>query len=571
MKRVYKNEKGVITVFVSLLLVSVLSFGTLMIESGRMHSAKAQLGEVGISAATSVLSNYDLNLYQRYGILAYNLDDDTRARFQDHIYFDSDLDADYLGNNVSSLYGIKDTTVTGFYNLTYPSVLKRQIMSKSKYLRSSYAFALNFNNASNLIADFRSKVSRVKNVVSDAIGKTAEAAYVSALANLEAAYVDLRIYDEADQAKLSAGIKNALPTSTGTIKDNIPSDEAEAIQATLDDAKSVVPQYASSIGTISATNDDTESTAEVRIDASSVRANMKSARVNGQGGLAQTAYNTLNAMTNTLGQLCADGEQSKNLLLNSYLAKHCPNRTYIPDGFTGATDAKATDNFVKCYAEYIFGGSAEEIANQESAYWEIFYFRFCDNMNCLIQKYPDIGNSATKVLWAYYESLVDMTLLTDYCTETFVPLTKTRLFLPINNLAAFSNFSRVSDVYDVLKNRFGSVNCTIERKINEVTKTGYSCEGTDYADYTDYVSIALWFVSNADKLTRLSDLIQLEMRYKQSHLYGESVTFRSRDCYTYCKVEINARFRTVLPVISVDSHGDAFSKASLKSIKYVGF
>ena len=60
-----KNSHGVITVFISLMLVSVLSLGTLVVEVARYQSAKTQLAEANISASTSMVANYDVDLYKR--------------------------------------------------------------------------------------------------------------------------------------------------------------------------------------------------------------------------------------------------------------------------------------------------------------------------------------------------------------------------------------------------------------------------------------------------------------------------------------------------------------------------
>ena len=570
MSGVKRKEKGVITVFVSTLLISVLSFGTLFIEAGRLHSAKAQLAEVNISSAESVLSNYDLNLYQRYGILAYNLDNDTKTRFQDYIYFDSDLDANYLGNNATCLYNIKNAELTGFYNLTYPSVLKRQILSKSKYLRSSYSYTMNLGNMANIIAEFRNKADTVNGVLSSS-AQNPEPKYVSALSHVEDAFRDLSIYNEAAQAVLDSNTTNILPSKTGVKKDNIPQSEVEAIQATLDDAKNVIPEYTSYIGGIDAGNEDVESTAKVSINSSSIRSSMKSANVFGSNSLASTAKSTISSMKNILSSLGTGTDGQTNLLLNSYLTKHCPNRAYVPDGFAGAANSNSKDNFVNSYAEYIFGGKASETENQEAAYWQIFYFRFCDNLYCIIKNYSSFGNNASKILWAYYESLIDMNLLTDHSGDVVVPITKTKLFLPINDETKLNYFSRDSYIDDVLKNKLNTLNQEIQMQSNNKAGKYKSCSGVNYAGYSDYISIALWFVSNAEKFTRLSDLIQLEMRYRQAHISSETLSFRSENCFTYCRVETEAQFRTLLPVLSIDDHGEAFSQASFSKVKYVGF
>ena len=566
------KTKGVITVFISLLLMSVLSFGTLVIEAGRYQSAKNQLSEVNISAATSVLSNYDMDLYQRFGILAFTDDNDTKTNFSENVYFDSDLNAGYRGNNATCLYRISDAKMTGFYNLTYPSVLKRQILSKSKYLRSTYSYAVNTNNVNSFLGSFMSKCSTVTPILQSAIsGSNPTGIFSAACSRVESAFTDLKIYDEGCTANLSSSATSILPSKTGTVKDVVPDSEIEAIQATLDDAKTVVPAYSSSIGNVSAVNEDNESTAAVSINYSGIREKMKNQRVTGSGGLADIALNTVSSMQNVLAQLSSGDGAQVNLMVNSYIAKHCANRTYIPNGFSGATDSRATDNFVSACAEYIFCGSGSEKENQEAAYWMIFYMRFVDNLNCISSiRQLSTGSAALKVLLAYYESLIDLELMTSYKNETSVPMTKTSLFLDPSSIVSFNAFTRTCDILDVLKNQIRSVK-TVQKSVGDTQVNCYTVNGSDNAGYSDYIAASLWFVSNADKRMRLSDIIQLEMRYKQAHILGETVSFRSKNYYTYCRVETNATFSTLLPVISINGGGNALSVTSFKSIKYVGF
>lgn len=567
-----KKTQGVITVFISLLLMTVLSFGTLIIEAGRYQSAKNQLSEVNISAASSVLSNYDMDLYQRFGILAFTDDNDTKAAFSENVLFDSDLNADYIGNNATCLYRISDSNMTGFYNLTYPSVLKRQILSKSKYLKSSYSFALNTNNVNEFLGSFISKCGTVQPILNAAVGGTNPSGLVMAACSyVESAFTDLKIYDEGSVANLSASVTSILPSKTGTVKDSVPDSEVEAIQATLDDAKKVVPAYSSSIGNISAVNEDDEDTVSVSMDYSGIREKMKRQQVTGTGGLADIAANIVSAMGNAMSQLSSGDSSQVNLMINSYLAKHCANRTYIPNGYSGATDSRSSENFVSSCAEYIFNGSGSEKDNQEAAYWMIFFLRFVDNMNCIANNaFASSAPAATKVLLGYYESLIDMELMTAYGNSVYVPMTKTGLFLDPSRITAFSSFSRTCDILSVLKNNIGSVK-TVKKTVGESETDCYTVDGTFDAGYSDYIAAALWFVSNSDKLMRFSDLIQIEMRYKQAHVLGETVSFQSKKYYTYCRVKTDATLSTLLPVISVNTDGNAFAGTTFTSTKYVGF
>ena len=132
MHRSLKLEQGVITVLVSSLLAGFLSLGTISLEAGRYQVAKTQLSEASISAATSMIAAYDATLYERYGLLAIDTEAATVERCREYLEFNSDLSAGYIGNNLTQLYKIDSVEMQGVYNLTYPSVVKRQLLSREK-------------------------------------------------------------------------------------------------------------------------------------------------------------------------------------------------------------------------------------------------------------------------------------------------------------------------------------------------------------------------------------------------------------------------------------------------------
>ena len=113
------NSQGVITVLVSLLLVGILSLGTLVLEAGRFQAAKTQLAEASGSASTSMIAAYDSELFARYGLLAIDTERFTTERCMDYLNFNSDLSVGYKGNKVSRMYTIDSVEVEGMYTLQY--------------------------------------------------------------------------------------------------------------------------------------------------------------------------------------------------------------------------------------------------------------------------------------------------------------------------------------------------------------------------------------------------------------------------------------------------------------------
>ena len=128
-----KSIKGAISILLSMVLLTTFSLGSLVMESGRYQSAKAQLDEANLSAALSMLTKFNTELSESYGIFAFSEDDIKESEYYDYLNFNSDLDKDYYGNNISRLYGTPSAEIDAMYNLTNPTIMKRQIMEYSKY------------------------------------------------------------------------------------------------------------------------------------------------------------------------------------------------------------------------------------------------------------------------------------------------------------------------------------------------------------------------------------------------------------------------------------------------------
>jgi len=135
MNKWIKNTSGVITVMVSLLLIPLLSFGTLIMEAGRYVSARQMLADAQITASMSILANYNVYLYERFGVIAINPDAtaaQTKENFITELKYNSD-NVDGVSSS-SKLYNLNsDVTFETIYNLSDYAILKRQILEYSKY------------------------------------------------------------------------------------------------------------------------------------------------------------------------------------------------------------------------------------------------------------------------------------------------------------------------------------------------------------------------------------------------------------------------------------------------------
>lgn len=566
-----KRENGAITIFISLMLVSILSIGSLVLEAGRLQSARTQLNEATVSAETSVISNYDLTLNDRFGIMAFEDDADTKADFNDYLSFNSDLDAEYKGNNVTRLYALAEVEMDGIYNFTYPSVIKRQILSKTKYTKATYDFPINIDTLSSFWPEFRSKCSQAQSLISSLSKGTGSISgdYSSALNAVEKAFSSIYDYDKNCVVVIPDSEVSILPSKTGTITDTIPTEEISRIQSTLDEAKSLVGEYASSIGGVDSGVEEEETSIGITGDYSSTRTEMKKAVTGANyslNNLATMSSDIIGKMSSVSSALGTNDNAETNMLINSYIADTFSNRAYLANGSVNPTrGTKSANNFSAACAEYIFAGNANETVNQQSAYWIIFYIRFVDNIN-LVSKSSGADNR-TKFIWAFYETLVDMEVLTTH--KGLVPLTKTSLFLPMSKASQIaSQFSDMTVVETSLKN-IGSVT-TAERVAGDGNER-LTTNGSGLADYTDYLSLALWFVPNTEKMLRISDLIQLEMRYRQKYVTNETVDFYMKNQNSYCRANVMAVFNSILPVISLSGNDRDMNGIKINAVKFVGY
>lgn len=128
-----KKVKGSISILLSIVLLSIFSLGSLVMEAGRFQSAKMQLSEANESASLSMLAQFNSTLQDRYGILAMDSKQVKEDDYGEYLKFNSDLNKDYYGDNISRLYGTPTYEFESLYNLSNPNILKRQIMENAKY------------------------------------------------------------------------------------------------------------------------------------------------------------------------------------------------------------------------------------------------------------------------------------------------------------------------------------------------------------------------------------------------------------------------------------------------------
>lgn len=155
MKFFYKTN-GVISVFLIIIMLPLLTTAVLLVDGTRYQSAKTMVQEAGDLAAYSTIANYNMSLKDEYGLFAID-DDNMEATFKKYFtetlgYSESEAQdysdkiqalisssvfggGDYKDADFFNMYNfqVSSAKVTPLYPLSNPSVLQNQIVEYSKY------------------------------------------------------------------------------------------------------------------------------------------------------------------------------------------------------------------------------------------------------------------------------------------------------------------------------------------------------------------------------------------------------------------------------------------------------
>ena len=209
----------------------------------------------------------------------------------------------------------------------------------------------------------------------------------------------------------------------------------------------------------------------------------------------------------------------------------------------------------------MFSGKSSETINQQNAYYYIIATRLVSNLYSTITNSSsfDANNAcsvAAHIAWAYYETCADAELLFKY--NAIVPLSKSNMILPINSISSVGSAFSSNDFLAAM------------RSLGILEENEFTIKGYDSTNYRDALAFALWFVPNSQKMLRVADLIQLEMRYKEQHVENSDATFLMSEQNTFCRVKCMGNLNSILPVISLSGSED-IEGTPIQSIKYVGY
>lgn len=576
-------ERGVITVLVAGMLLGMLSLGTLVLEMGRYTAGKTQLSAAADSAASSMIASFDPALYERYGLLSIDKDKFTAERVIEYLKFNSDLSAGYQSNKISTLYSLEGVEFSGLYNLTYPALLKRQLLSQAKYRIVPENNTINLYNIRQILDELADKCNSVENEMlriqnrgnnpqpgGDSTVQMALAALLKTFCP-EGSSVQV---NKAFDVVLSNASVALLPGTTGTVESFDTTADQEKIANTVLDAIDEIGENITAYDAYTAyeetdvSNNDFENlrgfSAYVdKYHNGTIQVGQNDGTFSAPKALAQKVSQITAGIRAGIATLTPGWEE--NLLLNTYLSNFFSNRTRRAVSYMGPLEtqdfAAGADNltFYSACTEYLLGGSADEQENQKAAMQVMMSIRMIYNLYLIMNQssyQPENPWSvSTHLTWAYYETVADLWLQSLY--DISVPLNKERPIIPMNDpskvVAAFASGDFAEGM-----NKLGWYNGTT-----------FEIPGEKFY-YTDSLALSLWFVPNSVKLLRTADLIQLEMRYKEQHLDGGVASFLMSEQNTYCRISVTAKLKSMLPIIPLGGT-DSIDSIPFQTIRYAGY
>ena len=125
---VIKGTKGVISIFLAILMVPFTTLAGALLTAARVNSASTIYDEMMSNAADSTLADWDSFLKDRFGLLAVNQDSENADYVNDTFKSYLEKNSDVLSNTFFNI----SSNATGLYSLADTDILKYQILEYSK-------------------------------------------------------------------------------------------------------------------------------------------------------------------------------------------------------------------------------------------------------------------------------------------------------------------------------------------------------------------------------------------------------------------------------------------------------
>jgi len=292
--------------------------------------------------------------------------------------------------------------------------------------------------------------------------------------------------------------------------------------------------------------------------------------------------------------------------------------------------SSSAQTFSQANLEYILIGGSSEASNQQACFNRIMALRMLNNAILIATDETwmeligacNILAPVVFILLMYYESNIDMNLLIKLKMK--IPLIKTSLVLSIDSLTTesittlettseelsviatdddisidYKYSSETSYYYEstteyniglsgssgdklgVIEDDLGVLSDSnssqlsqfyAQKELSENTKKlleGLE-EGFLKLEYRNYLFLFMLLQSNRQKIMRMADLIQMELRYKE-YSKGTNPDILLEDYHTFVRVKSTASLNSILPVISFNKDDNKSIGWPLSTIKYVGY
>lgn len=156
-ERFLRNRRGSVTIMLTFLLLTVMSMGTTLTEVARYRTLERMYKEISNNASFSVLSHYDRDLFENYGLLGL----DPSIGKEEYIYYlQENLNGSIAErNSIDSLVNVSENYIDfqKLYDLGQYEVFESQINEFSAY-RVPVNFALELVNLEERFGDLREQL-----------------------------------------------------------------------------------------------------------------------------------------------------------------------------------------------------------------------------------------------------------------------------------------------------------------------------------------------------------------------------------------------------------------------------
>lgn len=136
MRHYVNGTKGVISLFLAILMVPFATIAGVLVNAARINSAVAIFDEALCNASNSTLGTYDSFLRERFGLLAMSQNTASNGTGYTVQELISDTFDYYMEQNLSVLsntYTVKETSATGIYPLADTDILLSEVLEYGKY------------------------------------------------------------------------------------------------------------------------------------------------------------------------------------------------------------------------------------------------------------------------------------------------------------------------------------------------------------------------------------------------------------------------------------------------------